>query len=220
MAILSDLVEAVAEVEGIDPATVGLFARYIREAGLIATHGRGPSAAKMSLTDAANLLIGVNATNVAADAARVVKEYRRLQALEFRSLLDPRPDDSRGALGDALEELLRFAGGGELPDVFMDHAFDWGFQEAFARGDVFIELRFRMSRPQVELRMFELPGSDAVDPSDPDQYLLNIPPELSIVFRPLVQPRPSPRSKKRSGDRIEEARITRQTLFAVGKLIG
>jgi hypothetical protein len=119
-----------------------------------------------------------------------------------------------------MEELLRFAGGGELPDVFMDHAFDWGFQEAFARGDVFIELRFRMSRPQVELRMFELPGSDAVDPSDPDQYLLNIPPELSIVFRPLVQPRPSPRSKKRSGDRIEEARITRQTLFAVGKLIG
>ena len=45
MATLSALVDTIAAVEGIDPATVTLVARHIREARLIRTGGRGPSAA-------------------------------------------------------------------------------------------------------------------------------------------------------------------------------
>ena len=55
MAILSELVTTVAKVSGMDQATVALIARHAREAGLIAMSGRGPSAASMGPTDAANL---------------------------------------------------------------------------------------------------------------------------------------------------------------------
>src|ERR1700722_4299287 len=80
MGTLSHLVETIAAVEGIDPATVALIARHIREANLISTGGRGPSAARMTITDAANLLIGVNATRIAAEAAQVVRTLRSLTA--------------------------------------------------------------------------------------------------------------------------------------------
>jgi hypothetical protein len=66
------LVKTVARLEGIDPATVALVARTVREAGLIATGGRGASAAKMDVKDATNLLIGVNASDMARDAPLLV----------------------------------------------------------------------------------------------------------------------------------------------------
>ena len=47
-ATLSELVNAVAMVEGLDPAAVGLTARLIREAGFISSSGRGRSAAQES----------------------------------------------------------------------------------------------------------------------------------------------------------------------------
>ena len=76
MATLTELVETIAEAEGLDPTSVGLIARYIREAGLITTGGRGPSAARMDFSDAAHLLIGVNATKAAQDAAKIVSISR------------------------------------------------------------------------------------------------------------------------------------------------
>jgi hypothetical protein len=62
MATLSELADAVAEAEGMDPATVTLIARYAREAGFIQKKGRGPSAAHMGVADAADLLIAVNSS--------------------------------------------------------------------------------------------------------------------------------------------------------------
>ena len=42
MATLSQLVDVVAAVEGLDRERVGAIARVVREAGLIATRGTGP----------------------------------------------------------------------------------------------------------------------------------------------------------------------------------
>ena len=76
MATLSQLVDVVAHVEGLNRDRVGAIARAVREAELIATYGRGTSAGHTGLTDAANLLIDVNAAETARSAPEVVRRYR------------------------------------------------------------------------------------------------------------------------------------------------
>lgn len=75
MALLSALVKAIADVEGIDEVQVGWVARHLREAGLISQAGRGRGAAHMTCTDAANLLIGVNAAFSAKEAVAAVQSF-------------------------------------------------------------------------------------------------------------------------------------------------
>src|SRR5437667_12752807 len=98
MATLTDLVETIAQAEGMEPATVALIARNVREAGLITTAGRGRSAAKMSSADATNLLIAVNATITAREAPQTVRICRLLETRVGQILL--------GKLGDALQQLI------------------------------------------------------------------------------------------------------------------
>jgi hypothetical protein len=219
MATLSHLVETIAAVEGIDPATVALIARNIREADLISTGGRGTSAARMTLTDAANLLIGVNATRVAAEAVDAVRAYRDLQAYEFHSLSDPSPESSLGRLGDTIEQLIEASGAGKLPDPFFEKGISLDMEETFSRGDVHIELKFRTLSPAASLRMWLLPGSDVVDPATPAEWLYVKPPDISVLFSPTRQRRSSTNRKNITGDRIEETTIGYRTLHAVGKLI-
>jgi hypothetical protein len=93
MATLSQLVDVVATVEGLDRERVGAIARAVREAGLIATHGRGTSAAHMGPADAANLLIAVNAAETARSAPEIVRRYRASRTnnkkrLEFGPILE------------------------------------------------------------------------------------------------------------------------------------
>jgi hypothetical protein len=78
MALLSALVKAIAEVEGIDEVQVGWVARHLREAGQISQAGRGRGAAHMSSADAASLLIGVNTATNAKNGAETVRLYRNL----------------------------------------------------------------------------------------------------------------------------------------------
>lgn len=78
MAVITDLVQVIASVEGLDEVTVGVFARHVREAGLISQRGRGRNAAKMTVQDAANLLIAVNASGYAKDGPEAVATYRAL----------------------------------------------------------------------------------------------------------------------------------------------
>jgi len=78
MALFKDLVRSVAEAEGISEMTVTGVGQYLRDSGFISKHGRGRAAAQMSTTDAANLLIGVNASNFAKDAVEAVKVFREL----------------------------------------------------------------------------------------------------------------------------------------------
>ena len=225
MATLTELVETIAEVEDMDPATVGLMARYIREDGLITMRGRGPSAAKMSLTDAANLLIGVNATSSAANVARSVRTYRKLHASQFLSASDEHPVLMLGTLGEAIEQLLYGAGRGELPEPFLGQELDWDFQEAFSRGDVHVELGFQRPRPAARLAMlnraeFDLPRREVNEPSVLEQWITLTTAQVKMAFLPPVPRGPPSAKKKRTGDRNEETAIGYPTLRAVGKLIG
>jgi hypothetical protein len=70
MALLSTLVEAIADVEGLDVAFVGGVARYLREAGMISqlVRGRGRAAHRSSQTRS-SLLIGVKEYNHRAKTA-------------------------------------------------------------------------------------------------------------------------------------------------------
>jgi hypothetical protein len=215
MATLSELVDAIADVEGIDPATVTLIARYIREAGLISTGGRGPSAAAMGLTDAANLLIGVNATTTAAESARTVAAYRELEAREFSA---KSPAMKYGKLGEAIEQLLNVIGVGELPETFLGRGIPPHLQKAFSTGGIEIDLKFRRSgsRLSVILRI-----AQRTTPATADAWQLVAESGQSVLFAFYAPRSRGPPGKKENtaGDRVVETTIGYRTLSAVGKLL-
>jgi hypothetical protein len=225
MATLTQLVDTVAAVEGLEPSAVSLVARYVREAGLITTRGRGGSAARMNLTDAANLLIGVNATTTATNAAETVSTYRELESYEFLTIQDPRTATRYGTLGEAIEQLIDAAGSGELPDAFLHREVDLDLQDAFSRGDVHIDLRFRISDVSASLKIALLPESDVITPAMAEEWVATTPGwHLWFAFYPPKPRRtrlrgPPGKKKNRTKDRIEETRIGYPTLRAVGKLL-
>jgi hypothetical protein len=178
----------------------------------------------MSLTDAANLLIGVNATTTATNAAETVSAYRGLESYEFLTIQDPRTATRYGTLGEAIEQLIHAAGPGELPDVFLHREVDLDLQEAFSTGDVHIDLRFRTSDVSASLNITMLPETDdAIPPAIAEEWAARMP-GLAFTFYPpkLRRPQlrgPPAKKKNRTRDRIEETRIGYPTLSAVGRLL-
>ncbi|MCJ2115138.1 hypothetical protein MKK65_00740 [Methylobacterium sp. J-001] len=79
MALFRDLISSVAQAEGLSEMTVTGIGQYLRDAGYISKHGRGKAAAQMTSADAANLLIGVNASDLAKNAVEAVKSYSELR---------------------------------------------------------------------------------------------------------------------------------------------
>lgn len=220
MATLSELVETLAAVEGLDPARVSLIARYIREADLITTHGRGPSAAKMNLTDAANLVIGATVTRIATEAATVVSTYRALESYELRTKTDPRPPKQFGTLGAAVEQLIHAAGVGELPELFLDNEVPYQLRESFSKGDVYITLGFRTSNLSAFLKIAPVLVSDVIAPDMAEEWSALVPgSNISLWFYPPRSHRSPRETKNKVGDRTEEIRIGYPTLRAVGTLI-
>jgi hypothetical protein len=217
MATLSELVDTIAAVEGIDPATVTLIARHVREAGLISTGGRGPSAAAMGLSDAANLLIGVNATTTAAESARTVSAYRELSA--FRAKTDRRPAMKYGTLGEAIEQLLHAIGVSKLPDKFLGRGTLPHLQEAFSTGEVQIDLKFRRSGSRLSAILRIAPPLSST--ITPDGWQLGAESGQSILFL-FSAPRsrgPPGEKEHTAGDRTVETTIGYRTLNAVSKLL-
>jgi hypothetical protein len=153
MATLSRLVETVAQVEGMDPATVALFARTVREAGLIRTGGRGLSAAKMSFADATNLLIAVNASLSVRESARTVRRFRSLNAYYI-----PDGGDSvrlqHVSFGYALEELLKISAEEAWPKTFLTVTIPTGVFEAISESDFAITIAFHKPVPIVKLNIW------------------------------------------------------------------
>lgn len=84
MASIGKLISAVAEAEGMDEGSVKLIARYAREAGHISQGTYGPGAAKMTVRDAANLIIAVNAAGSAKSSANAIDQFR-----DLRTYYDP-----------------------------------------------------------------------------------------------------------------------------------
>jgi hypothetical protein len=126
MGVISDLVRAVAEIEGLNETAVGVFARAAREAGFITHKGRGRHAAQMTLRDGANLLIAANASALAKDVPDVISRLSALRperadvlssADQFSSI-----NSEETRLGQAIETLLemclpREGGGSEMQDA-------------------------------------------------------------------------------------------------------
>jgi hypothetical protein len=216
MATLSELAQVIAAVERIDPATVALIGRHLREAGLVTKHGRGPSAAHMGLADGANLLIGVNATRNAAHSAGAVKAYRRFRPDQYQIQISEMSRDF--TLGEAIEQLLVAAGTSEPPTPFLGTTDYYQLSEAFETGEVDVELRFRTDAPSVLLRIApELSLASGFEATP--ELRATIPALVSVHFSPRKARDPPNARQDQGGDRREETTIGFRTLREVGRLI-
>jgi hypothetical protein len=194
MATLSQLVTAIATVEGIDEERVAAIARAVREHGLIRTSGRGTSAAQMSEPDAANLLIATNTADTARAAAAAVLQYRALQA---------RRDKRASEFGSELEELISAAKQEVLADYvtkmialvgtrrhplgkrrYPNEAYEFRITVEKPIPSVFVEIGASYVRPDI------------------------------ILFSDRREPR-----IKAGGDRKESTVITKRTILAVANVI-
>jgi hypothetical protein len=148
MATLTELVETVANVEGLDSASVRLIARLVREAGLVTTGGRGPSAGQMTVKDAANLLIAVNATGKVQEAAQTVRSFRRLYDVKA---------GRRYRFGDALEQLIQ-AIANKRPWEYLSVRGPPVFNEDYEQ-QIFIHIEFHRPNPQARIEVFTPEGT-------------------------------------------------------------
>src|SRR5258706_13319943 len=80
MATLSELVDAVAEAEGMDSASVALIARYAREAGVLWKKGTGPCAARMRVAGPGDHLVTGKRSSLATGLPGLVHPFRGLIA--------------------------------------------------------------------------------------------------------------------------------------------
>ncbi|MCK1638967.1 hypothetical protein IVA95_15495 [Bradyrhizobium sp. 157] len=193
MATLSQLVTAIATLEGFDPERVGAIARAVREHRLIRTSGRGTSAAQMSEPDAANLLIAANTADTARTAPAAVAQYRLLQAKRKREF------------GNELEELIWAAKREMLADYVTKMVALLG-----TRGHVLGRRRFPNATYRFEIE-FEKPvpsvfvGISILNTSHRDYISFGDPPR---------QP-----SAEASVDRRERTRITQRTILAIADIL-
>jgi len=194
VATLERLVATIADVDGIGAERVRAIARVMREAGLIATRGRGMSAAEMSVGDAANLLIAVNVADTARTAPEMVKRYRRLRAssktwsayfgTEFEKLLAAA---RIGTMADSVAHLVRLAPG---RSPLVSNRYDAEEYE--------FEIGFRKPLPAVTIYVAAPRGER------PD----------AIRFSERAE-----NSSAIVSDRIVGVAITERTIFAVGELL-
>jgi hypothetical protein len=220
MATLSELVETIARVEGLDSSAVNLVARYVREAGLITTGGRGSSAATMFVTDAANLLIAVNATTAAVDAAKITRTYRALEAYEPRNEADPRPPNKYGTLGEAVEQLFEATITAQPLEIFLGQELPVELHDAFLTGQAEIELKFARPIPSATLHVTCLPTEEEMSPTLA-RYFSDTGVTPQVFFRFEAQKgRGSPKPKKLgTADRTEATTIGFRTVQAVAQLL-
>ncbi|OKO92174.1 hypothetical protein AC629_01180 [Bradyrhizobium sp. NAS80.1] len=193
MATLSELVAAIAAVEGVDAERVTAIARAVREDGLIQTSGRGTSAAQMSETDAANLLIAANTADTARTAPAAVKKYRTLQAKRRSS-----------QFGNELEELISAAKRECLADHLTkmvalfgtpDHRFG---KSTYTKMEYGFEIEFEKPVPSVRVHIWV-----SIDRQG-DRF------EFTDRRLPTT---------KTTGDRRERTTITQRTILAVANVL-
>jgi hypothetical protein len=193
MATLSQLVTAIATVEGIDAERVAAIARAVREHGLIRTSGRGTSAAQMSEPDAANLLIAANMADTARTAPAAVTQYRALQAKRRSS-----------QFGSELDELISAAKRECLADYITKMVALLG-----TRGHVLGRKRFLNETYRLEIE-FEKPAPSVLV----GVSILNTSHRDYISFADRRQP-----TIEAHGDRRERTRITQRTILAVANVL-
>jgi hypothetical protein len=212
MASIGELASTIAEAEGVDPATVALVARYLRETGFIQKKGRGPSAASMLTSDAANLLIAVNASMSTATAAEVVPIYRNLVAVDWTG---KKPTSKiGGTFGEALELLIDCAIAGKLPEMFLPAVVPNPVRNAFEQGHAEVSVAFERPNPWAWIQI-QTPTASLTDLSN----LANMAPiyVCALTFFPMNS-RLS-RKRKKVGDRKDRTEIRNATIFSLAKIL-
>jgi hypothetical protein len=209
MATLSELAGTIAEAEGMDPATVALIARYVREAGFIEKKGRGPSAARMGVTDAANLLIAVNASGAVREAPLVVPVYRDLIADDPSGEGTP---ETNGTLGEALELVIRSAIEGKLPSKILFKGVPNALREAFEQRAAIVSITFKRPQPAAEI-LIEYTGPSEVSSSRSTK------PHWACRLLFFPGPRYRKPQKVKAGDRTDITEIGNATIFSVAKAL-
>jgi hypothetical protein len=233
MALLSTLVNVIAEVEDMDETYVSGVARYLREASLISQAGRGRGAAQMSVTDAANLLIAVNGSPTAKASPDTVQA--------FRSLTCSRPQEVTGAdllklrtgapFGDFLEALIRAAvpERGHVPlawKMLLECDFVSGktademgerLEQAFIDFHSIIWSEITFNRPRLSASI-EIRRTGAAGPNDPP-YAPALD-DSELQRRQIVLAHFGQRKVSRSrGDRRDGTAITLKTILALGNAL-
>lgn len=215
MANFNDLVRAIAAVEGMDEMTVVGIGQYARDAGHISKSGRGRSAAGMTPRDAANLLIGVNATGKAKDAAQAIEVYRALVMTEDTADYMRRFTSADIEIDDLwLETLPAGASFGSALEALIEASMPRDGREPVLvesrNGPDRVTLSIEFARPHPEVRIFgeDAPGHGRVFDGE----------ELP---QPVVHARfQSPGSAQGSlGDRRDRTSISSATLLAVGRAL-
>lgn len=105
MATLSDLTRTFANATGRPEKSLVVIARALREAGLIATGGRGRGGAQMTYVDAANFLLGVGSPGDHTKAARTVHQINTLELDEHAAFKLLNHLDFQGGPADDLAPL-------------------------------------------------------------------------------------------------------------------
>ena len=137
MAALSDLINAMAWATGLPTSTVFAYGRFARESGLIAQKTRGPGAAKMSVRDAANLVMAVCGTDITRKAGSTIKALRPLKGAvhtsssRARAWLSPLGfkrykglTGLKSDFGSVLEFLIESSASGALHSFLSEFPFD------------------------------------------------------------------------------------------------
>jgi hypothetical protein len=110
------LIDAISSVTGASRSKVFVAHRNLREAGLIATGGRGPSAAKMTTIDAALILLALTSGSDLKACAASVERYRNLPLQDPHSSKFFKARTAGAALADVLEAIPDFEAGFTHPD--------------------------------------------------------------------------------------------------------
>ena len=143
MATPGQLVQAVADVLGIPAVTVSQYDRQLAEAGLRTKAGRGTSAAKMTPTDVANLLMAILGSPVFGTsirtAAQTCEEIGSIYINKLTTNVEGFADiglitlaaiPKRHTFREALVALIEAAGRGErLNQGRQKSHSDWGYLE-------------------------------------------------------------------------------------------
>jgi hypothetical protein len=221
MAILSELVTTMAKVSGMDLASVALIGRQAREAGLIATTGRGPSAASMGLTDAANLLIAVNTVRHAREVARAIPLYRQLVPYERDPKGNRHALEGVGRLGEVIENLIHAAAVGAFPDSFLGKEMSVQLKDDFAQRNAGVFMKFNVTFVAAAMRIIKRIPEDSL-PQYPPLDLAPV--MLAFDFFPPAHRRRGVgyqffRGPGVLGNRIEETTIGHRTFREIGQLI-
>ncbi len=215
MASPGELVRVMAEVLGVPKAAVVQHDRNLLLAGKRSKGGRGRSAARVTVSDAANLLIPVAAASLIKDTVEAWADYFTLPPDNSDSeklswhvpLAKLQALSPTHSFGDAVVALIGAARDGSLQQ-FWESQSDRGDRSAPSRRSLSITLQ-AVPRPQARISFETGQYSQSIFYSHP----MPIEDEGFAKWAEEIQ------NRHGSGDLITLRSISQKTLFAIGELL-